>query len=1190
MNKTTINIIMKKYFKTITAVMFVGVLLASAFMAPATTTAFTGFDFGGSSLFDGASFSGGTSDSAVTSSASNSSYTKCVITATRQTINAGESVTLNWDTAGFSSLTINGEAISGNTGSKTYNNVLVNTTYTLKAVSDTGSTCTSVVSVTCLPPVVKECELEVTKAVNKTTAVPGDELTYVITIKNIGEADCTGGGVKIEDVIDSNLTYLRNTVSSNMTAGYAGTAVYTASDHTLHFNGNVLTPNESGTITWVGKVNTPAQCGDFEVKNQAKATALELNNFQTWVYSQTVKTTIDNDCPAPKPCELVVEKTVNKTTAKPNDELTYTITVKNIGSENCTGSGVKIEDVIDSNLTYVRNTVSSNFSAGYLEKPVYTSADRTLHFNGFDLTPNESGTITWVGKVNTPAQCGDFEVKNQAKATALELNNFQTWVYSQTVLTAIDNDCYVPKVPECTLTPATQTVAYGGTAKFDWTTKNATAVTLTSFGVVDLNGSKVTGALYAPAHYTLTATGPDGQVTCGADVTVGTPTPRCDLFTATPTAIVVGGKATLKWETSEATKVFINNGIGEVAVDGSVNVSPLSNITYLLTAVGADNKTVSCEVPVTVTEKVVPVCEAFTATPNSLPVGGGNVVFDWKVKNATAVSISPTIGAVSLVGNKTINVTQSAKYILTAVDADGGKVSCEAPVVVADPVPVFTCANNVTFTASDSSLRRGDSSVLTWNTTDADSVKISSINATALAGSQSVSPTSDITYTLTATKGSNTISCPLSISVTTGGGGGGGSVSPRCELTISDNSISSGDQITLKWDTSNATEVTLTDDKGKEIFTTDDYLANDKKEYYDGSIKLKPTRDTKYTLLAERGSRDVECKVSVKVKDDVVVLQTRDQQPLVAGISLAQVPYTGFEAGPIMTVMFYLLLIAWALYIAYVLVIKKQVAVSGGVATVTSTMTTNQHAMKKAEIVRPDMFSPTIVRNPTLSTLAPANLPVGKPVIGYENHVEEVSSNPHQATDEVVTALENRAHTQKALLSSDAVRYFVANTSNADERSKTLDAVISDAKKHYPLEDGWIVINESRMQNICAECQLNEAVATVLPPTPTVIPEGSGSLAEAIVTGNIVAAYQMIGNRPMFALADAAADFDSVIRMRKGEKQIISDLLIAETEKLSDEKIKNVVAALTGAIDGTYTDEASAVKMAIMKAVKEAAE
>ena len=45
-------------------------------------------------------------------------------------------------------------------------------------------------------------------------------------------------------------------------------------------------------------------------------------------------------------------------------------------------------------------------------------------------------------------------------------------------------------------------------------------------------------------------------------------------------------------------------------------------------------------------------------------------------------------------------------------------------------------------------------------------------------------------------------------------------------------------------------------------------------------------------------------------------------------------------------------------------------------------------------------------------------------------------------------------------------------------------------------------------------------------------------------------------------------------------------MLEKETADLPTEKIEAAIKALTGAIDGTYTDEASAVKMAILKAVK----
>jgi uncharacterized repeat protein (TIGR01451 family) len=1196
--------VMNKKFKAIASAMVVFALVIGIIGTPAATAVAVtqfGFDTGfDPALSDGAvTTTETTTQSGVVLTSQGSTYTECVLEASEDFVTVGDSIDLSWYTSGFDSIKVNGETVTSDSGSMTINNLQNDTVYTLQALSDSGAQCNQTVTVICLPPEVLKCELEVKKIVNKTTALPGENLTYTITVNNIGTTDCTGGGVKIEDVLDPNITYQSHQVSSNFTAGYMGTPVYTSGDRTLHFNGNVLTPGESGTITWIGKVNTPTQCGDFEVKNQAKATALELNNFGTWAYSPTVKTLIDNDCSTSKPCDLELHKTVNKATAQVNEELTYTITIKNNGDETCTGSGVLIEDVLDPNITYLRQTHSSNIGAGYLEKPVYTSADRTLHFNGFDLTPGESGTVTWVGKVNTPTQCGDFEVKNQAKATATELNNFQTWVYSEQVKTVIDNECYVPQSPTCTLLPTNQTLVKGGSAVFTWTTTNADTATLTDFGSVSLNGTGTTSPLTTGKDYILTVTGNGKTISCVAEVIVqSSPAPTCDIFTATPSTIMVGGTTTLAWETSNADQVFLNNGVGAVAADSSIIVSPLANIVYQLTVIGAEDQTISCDVPVTVTDDPKPICELFTATPSALSYGGGSVLLDWKVTGAISASISPIVGAVALTDSKTVPITQSTTFTLTAVDGDGDEVRCVAPVAVGDPIPSLTCADNVSFTASDYSIRRGDVTTLHWNTTNVDTVSISDIGATALSGSQAVSPAADTNYTLTATRGTESVSCPITIDVSSGGGGGGGgSASPRCELTISDSRIKSGEEVTLKWDTSNATEVTLSDDRGKTLATTADHLSSEKDDYYDGKITVKPTRDTVYTLLAERGSRDRECSVKVDIEDDVVVLQTRDQQPLIAGISLSQVPYTGFDAGPFMTAMFYLLLVAWAFFITYLLVLRNKTAGGLSITEPHISLTHNEMRMQHAETVRPDVFVKTTVAAPTHSGMvrtestAPVNLPTNQVVVGYENLLDEprVTVNPHQVSDSVVTELENRAHEQKALLSSDAVRHFIGTTSGEVERHQSLDEVIAEAKKTYPLEDGWIVINESRMRNLCEACLNKPAASDVVPFTPATVPVGSGSLAEAIVTGNIVAAYGMIGNSPMFALVDAAADLDALYRHRKDGNAKVSELLKIETEDLSDEQIKSMITALTGALDGTYTDEASAVKMAIMKAVKAAA-
>ncbi|MEK7462248.1 MAG: DUF11 domain-containing protein [Patescibacteria group bacterium] len=948
--------IMKKTLQNMASVVMIFALLISAFNLPLVSVAnaqsnpLTDLNLPGFEVFDNIT-------NFITNSASgvSGSSVTCEITANNTEIFVGGSATLTWNTPGATSVSINGQPVSGANGSIEMTDIRANTTYTVSA-SGGGSSCTASVRITCIPVPV-DCRLQIIKTVDKTTANVGETLTYGITVKNIGTTDCTGSGVKIEDVLSDKLTYLSNSTSFNITPGYdGGIPVYTTGDRTVHFNGNILNPGEQGTMTVLARVNTPTSCGNFTIPNQARVTAYELSNFGTWINSNTVNTTINNGC------------------------------------------------------------------------------------------------------TNNPA-------------------------------------------------------------------------------------------------------------------------PSCDSLTATPSTIVTGNSATLTWQTSNASRVAIDNGIGDVVVDGSRLVTPVTSTTYNLTVYGTEGRTANCSVPVTVSSDPVPVCESFTATPNTLPASGGTVALNWKVTGATNVSISPTIGTVAAIGAQNTNVTTNTNFVLTATDADGDQVTCAAPVTLGTNPPSLSCPNNVTFTASDYSISRGNQSTLNWSTNNIDSVSISVIGSTALSGSTTVEPSSDTTYVLTARKGTQSIDCPLTVTVSGGGGGGGGgSSSPRCELTASDNKIKSGDQITLKWDTSRATKVTLEDDRNKVLMSTDKYDRDDREDYYDGSIKVRPTRDTEYTLVAEKGSKDRTCKVKVKV-DDLKVITVRDQQPLVAGISLSNVPYTGFEAGPVLTVIFYALLAAWALFLSYLIISRRQ-PVADFMAFDASSI--KSHSV--AEAIRPDVFVPSITASQTAIAEVPANLPMA-PVVGYENLV--VSTNPHHVSDDIVTALEDRAHVQMALLSSDAILHFIGCTEGILERNEALDDVIVAAKQQFPLEDGWIVINEARMRDLCATTVIDSVATEQF--VPAVVPEGSSSLAEAIITGNIVAAYEMIGNRPMFALADAAADFDNVIRSHRGEDVKVSKLLASEAAKFEEEKIKNIVAALTGALDGTYTDEASAVKMAIMKAVKEIA-
>lgn len=200
----------------------------------------------------------------------------------------------------------------------------------------------------------------------------------------------------------------------------------------------------------------------------------------------------------------------------------------------------------------------------------------------------------------------------------------------------------------------------------------------------------------------------------------------------------------------------------------------------------------------------------------------------------------------------------------------------------------------------------------------------------------------------------------------------------------------------------------------------------------------------------------------------------------------------------------------------------------------------------------------------------------------------------------VMKELEDHAHSQRVLLSSDAMRHLIAMSTNEDNRMDFLDRVIFTGKGSYPSEDGWVVMNLSRMSEVCEKVksahtvngkptQPVNVIEGIDVPELANLPSGSGSLAEAILSGNVVAAFAMIENRPIIALADATADLDAAYRLKRGLVVIdssVSEMLKEMISKLTVEQIEAVIRALTSAIDGTYTDEHSAVKTAIMKAVK----
>lgn len=321
---------------------------------------------------------------------------------------------------------------------------------------------------------------------------------------------------------------------------------------------------------------------------------------------------------------------------------------------------------------------------------------------------------------------------------------------------------------------------------------------------------------------------------------------------------------------------------------------------------------------------------------------------------------------------------------------------------------------------------------LTWTTTNATAVSIAPTVGTVaqVDGSTSLTVSDDTTFTLTASNGTQSVTCQASVDITSGGGGGGSS-SPRCELTASKRTISAGELVTLSWDNTRTNDIILRDvTSGRTIVDSRRDSSIDEDE---GSIDVSPTRSTRYTLTVIRGSRERECTVNITVNG-----VTLTSQRLQSGILLTATPYTGFEAGPVLTWIFYGGIILWGIAIAYALVLKRR----------TLKVAFEEGANEEDIMTEPE----------THFNVLPAA------ITGYDTATGDVVQ-----AENAVHVLEERAHAQYALISSDALRFIDSEGGTTlDEKNALLDNVIARAKARFPKENEWIVINKERVLSLLA--------------------------------------------------------------------------------------------------------------------------
>ncbi len=284
--------------------------------------------------------------------------------------------------------------------------------------------------------------------------------------------------------------------------------------------------------------------------------------------------------------------------------------------------------------------------------------------------------------------------------------------------------------------------------------------------------------------------------------------PTITSFTASASDLPAGGaQVTFAWVESDATSLTLS-GFG--AVDGNTQVTFVvrQTNTFTLTAtndLGSVQKTVTVNVEAPTSP---PTIQGFTASPSTLPIGGGQTKLQWSVQGATSLFLDNGAGDVSNANSYEAQLSTTTTYNLTATNALGS-VSLPVTVTVTTPTAPPQISS---FSASANNLPPGGGDVtLSWAETGAQQLSIDNgVGNVFGKNSVSVRVTQSTAYKLTADNvygPSNTPGHDDQIVLV--------NVTPEPAPTINSFTVSpsslpqGGGTVTVSWSTTNADSVDI---------------------------------------------------------------------------------------------------------------------------------------------------------------------------------------------------------------------------------------------------------------------------------------------------------------------------------------------------------------------------------------------
>ncbi|HVT36624.1 MAG TPA: hypothetical protein VHE37_13630 [Nevskiaceae bacterium] len=319
--------------------------------------------------------------------------------------------------------------------------------------------------------------------------------------------------------------------------------------------------------------------------------------------------------------------------------------------------------------------------------------------------------------------------------------------------------------PVISLNASPSTLGAGQSATLNW---NATDAQLCSAsggwsGSKSMNGSEgVTAATPGTVSYTLTCQGWGGTSAQSTAVTyLANPTVA---LAANPTAVTVGQSTMLNWNAENASSC-VASGVwaGSLPISGSqiVVVQNAGANSYTLTCTGSGGSATQ-----TTSVNGIPLMPtlSFAANPVAVPVGQTSTL-RWSSTDAQSCTASGAwSGAQSLSGSAVVTISAAGPATYSLSCTGPGGTTSNAVTISGLPPPTLTVSANAT------ALILGQSSTISWSSTNTDSCNASGAwsGAQPTSGSASVTPSvaGASNYTLACTGSGGSVTQSVTINAT----------------------------------------------------------------------------------------------------------------------------------------------------------------------------------------------------------------------------------------------------------------------------------------------------------------------------------------------------------------------------------------------------------------------------------------